>query len=461
MPPTLAHLQSSHLGARDELSQGAAARAQAAVGRERESTAPRALDGGASLASLRELHHLRSIAMGGQAVAISVAYATNVALPYGAMLLVLGALAVFDLVVARRVRHGMPASQLEVFGNLMVDVGAFTTMLLLSGGTANPFALLYLLKVALIGLLLPPLFAVGGTLVTLIGFALCVELASPLKLIDGHDMAPALLTAGRYVSFALTAVMIAWFVGRVSSALRSQQGLLEEAARKAVNDEALLRIGTIATGAAHELGSPLMSMGMVVSEWKRQGRIDDFDRDVGILASQIAACKDALASLRAAARGARLDDAVQPLDRMLLDLVERCRATHPHVDLRCSLADGSHAPTIAGDAAFKQAILILLDNAADACTHAVDVSARWSADAMEIAIGDDGPGIPTARLPELGRTFFTTKAPGRGNGLGVMLAAATAARLGGSIKWRNQEAGGALARLAVPLSSLKPTLRAA
>lgn len=411
---------------------------------------------GASLASLRELYHLRSIAMGGQAVAIAVAYATNLALEYVPMLIVLFALSAFNVVLGRRVHHGLPASHVEVFGNVLADLGAFTAMLLLSGGTSNPFALLYLLQVALIGLLLPVRFAVLGTCVALVGFTLAAEFAFPLKLLDGRDISPTLLTAGRYVSFALTAVMIAWFVSRVSTALNTQQVLLEDAARKAVNDEALLSIGTIATGAAHELGSPLMTMGIIVSEWQRQGRPEDFKRDVGILSSQVAACKDALANLRAAAKGARLDDGTAlPLDRLMQELAERCRATRPGAEIRCDLDGTTPPPAIQANAALKQAILILLNNAADACPTDVQVSVRWSSNEVQINVADRGPGIPAARLADLGRTFFTTKAPGKGNGLGVMLAAATVARLGGGISWCNRDEGGAIARVRVPLSSLQ------
>lgn len=411
---------------------------------------------GASLASLRELYHLRSIAIAGQAFAVGIAYATDLALEYVPMLIVLFALAAFNVVLGRRVHHGLPGSHLEVFGNVVADLGAFTTILLLSGGTSNPFALLYLLQVALIAVLLPARFAALGTCVALVGFALAAEFAFPLKLLDGRDISPTLLTAGRYVSFGLTALMIAWFVSRVSTALNTQQVLLEDAARKAVNDEALLSIGTIATGAAHELGSPLMTMTLIVQEWQRQGRPDDFKRDVGILSSQIAACKDALANLRAAAKGARLDDgAAQPLDRLMQELAERCRATRPGVDIRCDLDGTTPPPAIQSDAALKQAILILLNNAADACPTDVQVSVRWSSNEVQINVADRGPGIPAARLADLGRIFFTTKAPGKGNGLGVMLAAATVARLGGSISWCNRDEGGAIARVRVPLSSLQ------
>ena len=415
-------------------------------------------EGGASIASLRELRHLRAIAMGGQAVAIAVGYASDLSLPYGAMLAVLGLVWLFNLLMGRRLHQRRPATHVEVFANLMADLAAFTVMLLLAGGATNPFALLYLLHVALIGLLLPRGLAVAGTLVALIGFALAAEFASPLRLLDGREVAQALLTAGRFTSFAVTAVMIAAFVSRVSGAVRIQQMLLEEAARKAVNDEVLMRMGTIATGAAHELGGPLMSMGILVQEWQRNGRIDEFERDVGLLSSQLGACKDALANLRSAARALRLDDApVQPCDAFVRDVVQRFRATRPDIPVRCVIDESTAAPAIRCDAGLKQSLLILLNNAADACSREIGIHAAWNLDEIEFTVVDDGSGIPAARLRDLGRAFFSTKEPGKGNGLGVMLAAATAARLGGSIEWTNAKERGAIARIRLPRSTLQPT----
>ena len=49
----------------------------------------------------------------------------------------------------------------------------------------------------------------------------------------------------------------------------------------------------------------------------------------------------------------------------------------------------------------------------------LQVSARWSSDEVQINVADRGSGIPAARLADLGRTFFTTKAPGKGTGLGL------------------------------------------
>lgn len=260
------------------------------------------------------------------------------------------------------------------------------------------------------------------------------------------------------MSFAVTAVMIAWFVNRLSTALRLQQLLLEDAARRAYNDDALMRLGTVATGAAHELGSPLMSMSVLVHEWQRNGRIDDFQRDVSILASQIAACKDALAHFRAAARSARAPDAlVQSCDSFVRDVVQRFRSIRRDIPIRLDLDNGRSAPMMQCDAALTQALSILLNNAADACAREIAVIARWPSDELDIAVVDDGSGIPADRIDDMGHTFFTTKTSGNGNGLGVMLAAATVARLGGTITWSNREQGGAIARMRLPLSALQPS----
>ncbi len=414
------------------------------------------VDATASLASLRQLSHLRFIAIAAQVIAVGAAYVTGLALHYVPMLAIVATLAMLNLALVRRLHQGTPASHLEVFGHLVVDLAAFTALLLLAGGAANPFALLYLLHVAVIALLLPPRHALAGAPLVLLAFGIAAEFEVPLRLADGGEIPAGVLTLARWVSFTLTTAMIAWFVARVTGALQQNQRLLEEAARKALNDEAMLRIGTIAAGAAHELASPLMSMGVIVQEWQRLGGTPDLERDARLLSSQIAACKDALAHLRNAARGARLDeDVVQPVDQFVADLAERCRTMRPGVELRCDLHGQPPAPTIVADTALKQAILILLNNAADASPDFVAVSASWDRHQLRITVVDHGPGIPAPYLKRLGRAFFTTKAPGKGTGLGVMLTASTVARLGGTVTWSNRREGGAVANVRIPLSSLQ------
>ena len=73
----------------------------------------------------------------------------------------------------------------------------------------------------------------------------------------------------------------------------------------------------------------------------------------------------------------------------------------------------------------RQAILILLNNAADASPHHVDIDGRWDGESLQLTVGDRGSGVRARPLGKLGRSFFTTKPPGQGTGLGLVLTAST------------------------------------
>jgi signal transduction histidine kinase len=112
------------------------------------------------------------------------------------------------------------------------------------------------------------------------------------------------------------------------------------------------------------------------------------------------------------------------------------------------------APEIFTDQMLKQAILILLNNAGDVSPHHVSFGARWDAGTLWVSISDCGPGFAETQLEKLGQVFFTTKAPGKGTGLGLVLATSAVSRLGGTIRWSNRPEGGALAEMRVPLVQL-------
>jgi len=69
------------------------------------------------------------------------------------------------------------------------------------------------------------------------------------------------------------------------------------------------------------------------------------------------------------------------------------------------------------------------------------LSVRRAADMLIVVIRDRGPGIPPEVMERVGEPFFTTKAPGRGMGLGLFLARAVVEGVGGSMQIDSTEAG--------------------
>ena len=420
-------------------------------------TSPRR-DEGPQASGVRQLILLRTVALCGQAAAIAVAAALGVALPLAAMATVVGALAAVNTVASSRLKRGAQVTQGELAANLAIDLIALTLLLCLAGGSTNPFILLYLLHVTLIALLLPWRLAAAGTVLVLACHALAGRIALPLRQADGGALPPDLMRVGEGLSFALTALVIAWFVARVVAASRAQDRRLQEATRTAINGEAVLRVGALAAGAAHELARPLATMAIIAGDLGRDAGPTERERDATLLSEQIAACRETLGNLMAAAGHVRAEGGGRErIDHFLEAIARRCRALRPGLALTVR-GEGVHpAPEILAEQSLKQAILILLNNAADVSPDDVHMSGTWDSDTLRLAIIDRGGGIPADSRDRLGRVFFTTKPEGQGTGLGLVLAANAVGRLGGTLRWSNREHGGACAEIELPLATLRIT----
>ena len=402
------------------------------------------------------LLRLRAIAVAGQLIAIAVAHLLGVTVPLPAMGVVVAAAIAISVWSWLRSRHGTPATLVEVVVLLAFDLAAFSLLLVLAGGIENPFWLLYVLHVVLIALLLPWRLALAGTVVVAASFVIAVEFAAPLRYADGQLVPDGVLVIGLWAGFALTSFAVAWFVVRVVADLRAHERLLRETARRALNDEAIMRLGALAAGAAHELATPLTTMAVVAGEMAREAGSPTVQRDAAILANQVEACRRALSNLTSAAGHLRAEGGgPQRLDAFLGSLAGRFQMLRPGVPLEAHWDGSAPVPEIFVDASLQQAILILLNNAADASPHHVDFTGHWDAEALRLTVGDRGAGVPPSRLGELGRTFFTTKPAGKGTGLGLVLTASTVSRLGGTVRWINRPEGGLAAEITLPLAGVR------
>ena len=151
-------------------------------------------------------------------------------------------------------------------------------------------------------------------------------------------------------------------------------------------------------------------------------------------ASQVDTCKHTITRMVAAAGQARAEGGgAQPVDQFLHETLERWRLVRPAVSLTERLTGPAPAPSILTEQTLRQAIVNLLNNAADASPGSVELDCNWDRD--RAAARDPRPRAgsePRSREP--GRTrFFSTKPVGEGNGIGLLLARATLERLGGPV----------------------------
>ena len=136
-----------------------------------------------------------------------------------------------------------------------------------------------------------------------------------------------------------------------------------------------------------------------------------------------------------------------PLDAWLKSLAERWQVLRPGAQLTSDMpADSRSFITPDG---LEQAILNMLNNAADASPDAVEFGAATNPDALLIDIADRGPGFSPEQKAQAGRVVFSGKS-GHGWGMGLALTHASLERLGGTLTLTERDGGGTRVRIALP-----------
>jgi len=349
-------------------------------------------------------------------------------------------------------------TQAELFLQLLLDVATLSGLLYLSGGSTNPFVSLYLLPLVIAATTLPPRHAWSMAAITASCYGLLFFFHLPITAThSGHAEAEFHVhIIGMWVNFVLSAGLIAFFVGRMAHAIRTRDAELARQKEVALRNERIVAMGTLAAGAAHELGTPLSTMAVVLNELAQDHADEpELSRDLVTLRQQVAVCKQTITRMVAAAGEARAEGGgAQAVDEFLRETLENWRLLRPAVTLAERMSGPAPAPTILNEYTLRQAIVNLLDNAADASPHSVELDCSWGVDRLRLEIRDCGPGLDAEAQTRVGQGFFSTKPDGRGNGIGLLLARATFERLGGRLRLDARSGGGVRALLELPLDSL-------
>jgi two-component system, sensor histidine kinase RegB len=414
----------------------------------------------ASWHNLRQLMLLRNVAIVGQAIAIlAVDRILDIPLPIPRLAPVVGCLALFNLATFLRLRRPRPVSDGEVFGQILVDVGALTALLYASGGAANPFTGLFLVPVTIAAASLRWAYALSVVLITLACYSLLLFFHVPAASALDPFYDDRLMMLGMWVSYLVSAGLIAYFVVTVATLLREQSRILAEDAQRDLTREYLVRAGALAAGAAHEIRSPLSTMAVLVKELLMQH--DDrmkLTESLRVMSEQIEACRRTLSDF-VTYRGPDPETngaPGRPVDAFLDEVVKRWRLLRPGVKLACRWTGSQPPPQIHAERSLGHAILNLLNNAADASPDTVELVCRWSPGALKILVQDRGPGFPAELGGMLGELSLTTKHD-KGTGIGLLLAKTAIRRAGGTLMLSNRSGGGARAEVILPL----PEARAA
>jgi two-component system, sensor histidine kinase RegB len=408
--------------------------------------------------NMRQLIQLRWIAVVGQIVTIAVVhFGFRFPLPLHDMSVVLLVLVAFNAVSMLRWQVPHEVTNRMLFVSLLVDVSTLTAQLYLSGGTTNPFVFLYLLQVILGAVLLRAWAVWTIVAITAACFAGLTVLYRPLALPPGqYGLLSGPYILGMLLCFAVNAALLVIFITRINRNLRARDARLAYLRERAAEEEHIVRMGLLASGAAHELGTPLSTLSVILGDWRRMpGFAADPERlqEIDEMQAQVRRCKGIVSGILLSAGEARGESPVETTVRTFLDeLVAEWRSTRPVVELKYENRFGEDL-SIISDSALKQMICNVLDNALEASPQWVGFDVTHEGELLKMTVTDTGPGFAPEMLAQFGKPYQSTK--GRpGAGLGLFLVANVARTLGGSVTARNREAGGAMVTLTLPLAAI-------
>ncbi|MDP3255480.1 MAG: ATP-binding protein [Bosea sp. (in: a-proteobacteria)] len=408
---------------------------------------------------------LRWLAVGGQVVTILfVDRLLGIALPLGEMMLVLLLLILLNL--ASLLRHRRVAADVrngELFGALLFDLGALTTQLYLSGGASNPFISLYLLQIGLAAVLLERWSTWVLVGLASLGFVFLMGVHRPLALpVALDDGVPRLYLQGVFVCFLIAAGLLVLFLQRISRNLRIRDEKLADLRQRAVEEDHIVRMGLLASGAAHELGTPLSTLSVILNDWRRMPVFraePELIAEIGEMQAQLDRCKTIVSGILMSSGEARAENPGWTTVRGFVDeLIEQWRSHRAPMRLDYENAFAPDAE-IVSDPALRQVLGNLLDNAQEASPHVMAVRVERRGEDLVIIVADEGPGFPPDILAGIGKPYRSTK--GRpGGGLGLFLVSNVMRKFGGTLNARNRDQGGACVTVTLPLAALSPVLMA-
>ena len=399
---------------------------------------------------LRRLYGLRWAYIGLFSLAAILATWAHIVVPWVPYISVLTLLLAGNLSIYLRLRllsARTRVSQAELAGQVWIDSVAVAMILYFTDGASNPLAPLLLLPLTLAATLLTLRWVLAMLIFSLSAYALLMFTYIPLTqpYLD-QGQAWWIHRLGMAFAFFLSAVLLVWFVHRMASALRNKAARLNAQREYTLRNEHIVALATLAAGTAHELGTPLNTMRLLADELTQQAPAE-LQSDLNLLGQQIETCKASLQRL--VQRTQQLESPAQPLVHALQAVLRHWQCLRP---LHSSMITWPQNPpelTVTWPETLNQALINLLNNAADASPDPIHIHLNWDLSMLNILIIDNGATPPS--YPDLG---LRPIASAQGMGVGFMLANASLEYYQGRVTLSREE-GCTRTEIRLPLHALQ------
>lgn len=368
---------------------------------------------GARRVRLDTLVRLRWLAIAGQLIAV-----TTVSLGFGYPLPLAACLGVITLSFALNAwlwwlyPRPMRISDQRAALVLGFDLIQLAGLLYLTGGLANPFAVLLLAPVLISATILRlPTTVLLGLLVSILISALAIW-HMPLPWADGvPPVFPLIYRLGVWSAMIVAVGFICTYAWRMAHESRNLANALAATELALEREQHLSELDGMAAAAAHELGTPLGTITVVAKELSRD--VDPgtaLGEDIALIQTQAERCRTILAKLSSLGGSQDVVISTKTLIAILDDLVAPHREFGVPITVTGEGADP--APIMRSNPALTYGLGNLIENAADFAKTQVLVKGSWDETSVHIQVEDDGPGFAPDVLARLGEPYISRRRDG-------------------------------------------------
>ena len=387
---------------------------------------------------LGNLIKIRWIAIFGQLFAVFiVSTIINIQIPFIETLTIILLSVAVNFYSYFEERKNKSISNTKAFSFLLFDTLQLGFLLFLTGGIVNPFSILILAPVITSASYLPALMTVILSTISIFIIIILNFYFIPLDL--GKEFyLPQIYNFGLVASLIITVIFIAIYAYLFASSSRKISNALSISKLQILNQKKITEVGSLSAAAAHELGTPLNTIFLILNDLLKEKKlIDDKNivKDIILLKSQAERCKEILQ--RFSKNPLNLRDKF--LEKVkITDLIKiNFEKFNKDKKLNIHKIPKNNEPEIIYKDEIMYALGNIIQNAIFYSRKFVTVELNYNKKNVKITITDDGSGFSKDIIDKLGEPYISKN--NQGMGLGIFIAKNLIVNMGGNLAFYNSK----------------------
>ena len=395
---------------------------------------------------LGNLIKIRWIAIFGQVLAIFfVSYIIKIEIPLIETLLIIFLSIIVNFYSYYEERKNKSISNIKAFSYLLFDTLQLGFLLFLTGGIINPFSILILAPVITSASYLPASMTVILSSISIVIIILLNFYFVPLDL-GSEFYLPDIYSFGLVASLIITVIFIAIYSYLFASSSRKISNALSVSKLQILNQKKITEVGSLSAAAAHELGTPLNTIFLVLNDLLKEKKLvedKNIVKDIILLKSQAERCREILK--RFSTNPQKLKDKF--LDKVrITDLIKiNFEKFNKNKKLDIKLIPINNEPKIIYKDEIMYALGNIIQNAVIYSNDVITAKISYLEKKVKIIISDDGIGFPKDIIDKLGEPYISKNK--QGMGLGIFISKNLIENMGGFLKFYNSQDGNAVVEI--------------